>query len=127
MKTPGEKAHSREEEENMRPLLASEASHYRALAARANYLAQDRADIAFAAKEVCRGMSAPTVGHMRALRRLGRYLITAPRVIWRFPWQDNIRELVVYSDSDWAGCNRTGRSTSGGALPEAPTASAPTA
>ena len=36
-----------------------EVTRYRALAATANYLAQDRVDIQFAAKEVCRDMSKP--------------------------------------------------------------------
>ena len=36
-------------------LPESEHTRFRALAARANYLAADRPDIIFAAKEVCRG------------------------------------------------------------------------
>ena len=43
------------------PLLdAVFASRYRALAARANYIAVDRADAQFAIKELCRDMSSPT-------------------------------------------------------------------
>ena len=89
---------------------------YRALAARANYLAQDRADIQFAAKEICRGMAQPNRGHLKRLRRLARYLITAPRVVWEFPWQSASEVVDAFTDSDWAGCRRTARSTSGGAL-----------
>ena len=88
----------------MRPLLGSEATTYRALAARANYLAQDRPDVQYAAKEVCRGMASPTSGDMQKLRRLGRYLIGSPRVVWHFHWQIAPREVSAYSDSDWAGC-----------------------
>ena len=36
------------------------ATQYRGLTARANYMSQDRADIQFAVKELCRCMSAPT-------------------------------------------------------------------
>ena len=36
------------------------ASLYRGMVARANYLAQDRSDIRFAVKELCRAMSSPT-------------------------------------------------------------------
>ena len=35
---------------------------YRALVARANYLAQDRSDIQFSVKELARSMSSPTRG-----------------------------------------------------------------
>eukprot|EP00969_Alexandrium_andersonii_P144720 6399556-Alexandrium_andersonii.AAC.1 len=41
------------------PLPAHEAGLFRAGAARANYLAPDRPDVAFPAKELCRRMSAP--------------------------------------------------------------------
>ena len=40
----------------------AEARLYRACAARANYLALDRVDVAFAAKELCRRMSSPVFG-----------------------------------------------------------------
>ena len=34
----------------------------------------------------------------------------------KFDWQGHESEVTGYSDSDWAGCRVTGRSTSGGAL-----------
>ena len=40
------------------------ATQYRGLTARANYVLQDRAEIQFAAKELCRTMSAPNNGHI---------------------------------------------------------------
>ena len=39
------------------PLSSADATKYRALAARANYLAQDRVDIQFAVKEIARRMA----------------------------------------------------------------------
>ena len=42
------------------PLSSDERTVFRAVAARANYLAQDRIHLQFAAKEVCRFMSMPT-------------------------------------------------------------------
>ena len=68
------------------------AREYRALAARSNYLAADRMDIQFAVKEMCRGMSAPTFGDRRKLKRLGRYLKGKPRLISEFGWQSRQRE-----------------------------------
>ena len=50
-----------------------DASQYRAVVARLNYLAADRPDIAFAVKEFARSMSAPTQGSRDRLKRLGRY------------------------------------------------------
>ena len=43
------------------PALSSEdATAYRALVARANYLAQDRVDLGYSVKELCRKMAKPT-------------------------------------------------------------------
>ena len=114
--TPGEDAKPWNIEDEAELLRGADATNYRALAARANYLAQDRADIQFCAKEVCRGMSSPTVGNLRQLRRLARYLKHAPRVVWQFGWQHPLEIAAAFSDSDWAGCRRTARSTSGGVL-----------
>ena len=55
---------------------------FRALAARANYLAADRIDVLYAAKEVCRFMSRPTNIAIGALKRLARYLRSRPRMVF---------------------------------------------
>ena len=56
--TPGIKESKEEEERKERDqeLKGSEATGSRALVARANYLALDRADIQYATKEVCRSI-----------------------------------------------------------------------
>ena len=92
-----------------------EVTKYRAIAARANYLAADRPALQYAAKEVCRWMSAPTDVSRLALKRLGRYLLLHPRLVFRFDFQQADR-LETHSDTDWAGCLRTRKSTSGGCL-----------
>ena len=86
---------------------------YRMVAARANYLAADRTDIQYATKECCRGMAAPMACHFSSLKRLARYLIGRPRMVWKYAWQP-VEEVKTYSDSNWAGCKRTARSTSCG-------------
>ena len=118
VKTPGEDARKCDlEEENGAPLVGPETTLFRALAARANYLAQGRSDIQFAAKEICRGMAAPTQAHIRMLKRLARYLLSVPRVVWDFaPVAAPCMHLDAYSDADWAGCRVTGKSASGGTL-----------
>ena len=50
------------------------------------------------------------------LKRLARYLKGAPRLILSFAWQEATNELVVCADSDWAGCPRSRKSTSGGVV-----------
>ena len=115
VKTPGEDEPQWKMEDNEQMLSASEASQYRAVAARANYLALDRLDIQYATKECCRGMAQPQVRHLSMLKRLARYLVGKPRVVWHYPWQEH-EDIKAYSDSDWAGCRRTARSTSGGIL-----------
>ena len=112
---PGRKLTKAELDGDEEELSAAEHSRYRALVARANFLSTDRPDVAFAVKELCRRMSAPTGADWLALKRLGRYLKGKPRMISYFPWQD-ASPLTVLTDSDWAGCPRTRRSTSGGLI-----------
>ena len=97
-------------------MSGEDARAYRGLAARANYLAQDRPEIQYAVKEAARRMSSPAEEDWLLLKRLGRYLVGAPRVILTFEWQETPGLINGYSDSDWAGCTSTRRSTSGGAL-----------
>ena len=83
----------------------------RGMAARANFLAADRPDIIFAAKEICRFMAKPTNVALSAMKRLGRYLKGHPRLVFKFDRQE--ADMVnVYSDTDWAGCPRTCKSSS---------------
>jgi hypothetical protein len=60
-------------------------------------------------------MSQPTTGSLEALKRLCRFLVGAPRLVWRYDYQDEC-QISVYSDTDWAGCPRTRKSTSGGCI-----------
>ena len=78
---------------------------FRAGAARANYLALGRPDIAYAAKELCRRRSAPPAMDFAALRRLARYL-AAPRQVYYSDWQEAL-EIDVLAATDWAGCVAT--------------------
>ena len=55
-------------------LTAKDATMYRALVARANFLAQDRSYLGFALKEPSRKMSDPHDVDWECLERLGRYV-----------------------------------------------------
>ena len=92
----------------------AETTLFRATAARANYLALDRPDLAYASKELCRRMGAPRARDLAALRRLCRYVLGAPRMTYQFEWQEPGQALRVFCDTDFAGCPATRRSTSGG-------------
>ena len=70
--TPGENEPRRKEGDNEEPLGESEVTRYRAIPARANYLAADRPDIMYSVKEICRGMANPRRAHWHKLKRLGR-------------------------------------------------------
>ena len=96
------------------PLVGSDVTSFRGVAARCNYLGPDRPDCNFAIKECCREMSAPTTGSLRRLKRIGRYLKRYPRVVWRFDMQGPVSHIELYTDADWAGCRRNRKSTSGG-------------
>jgi hypothetical protein len=60
-------------------------------------------------------MHAPQEPHLTALKRILRYLhgsLDYGLLLWPSPTS----ELVVYTDTDWAGCPDTRRSTSGYAV-----------
>ena len=91
-----------------------DATMYRALVARGNYLAQDRSDVSFAVRELCRSMSSPTDGDWAALNRLVWYFVDKTRVKVSFPYQDAVRKLAIWVDTDYAGCRKRRKTTSGG-------------
>ena len=114
--TPGTKDEGTTQSDNKELLDDKEASCYRALVARCNYLSPDRPDISYAVKELARHMSAPTKGNWSQLKRLGRYLKGRPRLQQCFDWQPTPGVLKTYSDADWAGCRDTRKSTTGGCI-----------
>ena len=87
-----------------------EQGAYRAAAARGNYLAQDRVDVQFAAKEISRFMPKPEKEDRLRAKRLARYLKGSERVVVKFGFQQMPTEIVVWSDTDFAGCRRARRS-----------------
>ena len=60
-------------------------------------------------------------GHERAnhclhgkLKRVGRFLCIHPRLVWKYVWQPSYGTIHIYTDSNWAGCKTSRKSTSGG-------------
>jgi hypothetical protein len=90
---------------------------YRSAVARCNYLAADRYETAFTTKELCRSMSSPSHEDLGAVKRLCRFLKGLPRVVQKIDFSNYSPTMVrAYVDSDWAGCRKTRKSTSGGVL-----------
>ena len=114
MGTPGVKAGYKELEQDTQ-LTQRHHTAFRGAAARSNYLAADRLDVQHATKEVCRSMSNPTDQGWKALKRIARFLAGKPRLIYRYRQQE-VHGIDVYSDTDWAGCPKTQKSTSRGAV-----------
>ena len=98
------------------PLTSSESTRFRAVAARMNYLAMDRADLQYTAKDLSRKMAAPTRGDWERARKAARYVKYRPRAVQHFEFEQEGSELSGYADSDWAGEKPSMKSTSGGVL-----------
>ena len=92
---------------------SGDATRYRAVTARLNYYALDRPDLLFAAKECSRSMAKPVNKDWAKVKRVARYLVGARDLAHHFRWQDAPAQITAYSDSDWAGCAKTRKSTSG--------------
>jgi hypothetical protein len=116
LETPGV-TDAHEESSMEENLMKNElAARYRSAAAKLNYASLDNPRIAFAAKEVSRTMAKPLQGDEVRLKRILRFLRNCPVSECLYVWQDMPGEIDGFSDSDWAGCRRTRRSTSGGVV-----------
>ena len=99
-----------------------EGFRYRRAVARLNYLSQDRVDLNTASCLLSRSMAKPREGDDLKVKRVLRYLIRVENCDLVFDWQDPPKlkdiemigsDLRLLTDSDWAGCKQTRKSTSG--------------
>jgi hypothetical protein len=100
-------------------LSPEDATMYRALSARGNFLSQDRADIQYSTKELCREFAVPNRNSFQRLKRLGRYLVGRPRLVHDYKWGNGVSAedcVDIFVDTDFAGCKESRRSTSGGVV-----------
>ena len=109
VRTPGVRT---TDEEDGKELGAEDRACYRSWTMRASYLSQDRCELQFAVKELARRMQQPNTKNMQALERLVRFLKGSPRCLVVYNRQAEQPIVDVFSDSDWAGCAKTRRSTS---------------
>ena len=93
------------------PLSQVQHQQYRSQVARCLF-SQDSVDITFIVNELCHKMSNPNQQSVAKLRRLARYLKRGRQ--WRQVLEYGVlaEELTVFTDSDWAGCKETRKSSS---------------
>ena len=77
-----------------------------------NNLASDMPDLQFTASMLGRTMARPTTRSWSKFKKAARYL----KYEYHDVTMDEVKVLVDYSDSDWAGCKRSRRSMSGGII-----------
>ncbi|RVX01387.1 hypothetical protein VitviT2T_002736 [Vitis vinifera] len=92
--------------------LLKDPSQYRRLVGRLIYLTITRPDITYSVHVLSRFMHAPRRPRMEAVLRVLRYLKNSPGQGLFFPSQNDL-SLRAFSDSDWAGCPISRRSTTG--------------
>ncbi|XP_071717980.1 uncharacterized mitochondrial protein AtMg00810-like [Rutidosis leptorrhynchoides] len=86
---------------------------YRAIIGSLMYLTASRPDIMFATYLCARYQAQPNVNHMLAAKKIMRYLKGTPSLGLWYPRKDGFN-LMAFSDSDYGGCKRDFKSTSGG-------------
>lgn len=103
----------KEEEWEKEDLSKEEATTFRGLAARLNFLSLDCPDLQFVIKESSREMAQPKRGSWERMKKIVCYLLNRDRVVWKFKWQDAPKFSHLATDSDWGG-SRDRKSISGG-------------
>ena len=58
----------------------------------------------------------PDIRRAEEIEKIGQVRWRKAKVVQRYRWPEKQEMAAGYSDSDWAGCWRTARSTSGGVL-----------
>jgi hypothetical protein len=76
------------------------------------YLCASRPDIMLSVCMCVRFQANPKEVHLRAVKRIMRYLVCTPKFGLWYP-KGSTFDLIGYSDADWAGCKIDRKSTSG--------------
>ncbi|XP_019078979.1 uncharacterized mitochondrial protein AtMg00810-like [Vitis vinifera] len=92
--------------------LLSDPTMFRSLAGALQYLTITRLDLFFSVNSIFQFMHAPTEDHFGALKRILRYVKGTPHHGLQLH-QQSTHDILAYSDTDWAGCLHTRRSTTG--------------
>lgn len=92
--------------------IFSDPTYFRSLAGKLQYLTLTRPDLQFSVNYICQKMHQPSVSDFSLLKRILRYVKGTTELGINIK-QDCHSTLMCYSDSDWAGCKVTRRSTGG--------------
>ncbi|GJV21157.1 ribonuclease H-like domain-containing protein [Tanacetum coccineum] len=90
----------------------SDPTLYRSLADGLQYLTFTRPDLCYVVQQICLYMHDPWEPHLAALKRIFRY-VQGNLEFGLQLYASSGSSLMAYSDTDWAGCPATRRSTSG--------------
>ena len=82
---------------NSAPLNARERTVLRSVTMRTAYQAIDRPELLSASQEAARSMQNPILHDMNKLKRIGRFLVTAPRTVQYFPRQGVVKLMVQHT------------------------------
>jgi hypothetical protein len=85
---------------------------YRSMIGSLLYLCASRRDIMLSVCMCARFQADPKEVHLRAVKRIMRYLVYTPKFGLWYPKGSSF-DLIGYSDADWAGCKIDRKSTSG--------------
>jgi hypothetical protein len=85
---------------------------YRSMIGSLLYLCASRPDIMLSVCMCARFQADPKEVHLRAMKRILRYLVHTPKFGLWYP-KGSTFDLIGYSDADWAGCKIDRKSTSG--------------
>jgi hypothetical protein len=85
---------------------------YRSMIGSLLYLCASRPDIMLSVCVCARFQADPKEVHLRAVKRIMRYLVYTPKFGLWYP-KGFTFDLIGYSDADWAGCKIDRKSTSG--------------
>ena len=102
------------EEEKPEPLSKIQHHKYRSTGCQM-FVPQPR-PITFIVNELCQRMSNPTQQSLVKLKRLARYLKRERQWGQVFKHGKTVEEVTTFTDSDWAGCKETRKSSSAGVV-----------
>ena len=110
--TPGGGDIGKDDRDIDRELKYTDAKLAQAAAGLEQHIALDRPDIAYSVKTALQ-QTKPTKFMQLRVVGVARYLKNNPRLVWKFPYQQQPKSIDVFVDADFAARETMLRSTSG--------------